>query len=305
MDHPHLLFRQPNELSEGPQWDDQTNTLYWVDALEGRVWRSRHEGSLPTVTENWTAPEFCTPSTRVSSLALGGSGAQGTLVAALEEGVGTFAWDQPATLLAPLPFDGTKVCFNDGKAGPDGAFWVGAKDRAHQNGLGPLVRVWADGTTQTLAEGLTISNGLDWTPDGRWFYLADSVPRVIWKYRWDEASGRITDRVLFADGTEAPGVPDGLCVDAEGCVWSARWGGSQLVRLSPDGEVLNRVAFPVSRVSSCTFGGPHLDTLFVTTAKEDLNDAERRTEVLSGSIFALSVSVPGQKAHRFTPRSSR
>ena len=250
MDQPQLLFQQPNELSEGPLWDDQTNTLHWVDALEGRVWRSRYEGSGTTRTENWTAPEFCTPSTRVSSLALVDD-SYGTLVGAMEEGVGLFGWDQPTRSLAPLPFDGTKVCFNDGKAGPDGAFWVGAKDRAHKEGLGPLVRVWADGTTETLATGLTISNGLDWTPDGRWFYLADSVPRVIWKYRWDQASGTITDRVLFADGSEAPGVPDGLCVDAEGCVWSARWGGSQLVRLSPAGEVLNRVAFPVSRVSSC------------------------------------------------------
>lgn len=302
MDQPSLLFRQPNELSEGPQWDDLTQTLYWVDALEGRVWRSRFAGSVPTVTENWTAPEFCTPSTRTSSLALGDRA--DCFVAALEDGVGLCAWDQPARPLAPLPFDGARVCFNDGKAGPDGAFWVGAKDRAHQRGLGPLVRVWADGRIDTLAEGFTIGNGMDWSPDGRWFYVADSVPRVIWKYRWDPASGRITDRVLFADGSEAPGVPDGLCVDAEGCVWSARWGGSQLVRLSPAGEVLTRVAFPVSRVSSCAFGGPRLDTLFVTTAKEDLNPDERRTEVLSGSIFALTVDVPGQKAHRFqTARS--
>jgi len=284
MDNPRVLFRQPNELSEGPLWDDQAQTLWWLDILAGKLWRSKLTAS------GFSEPEGWSPSVRIAAVGLSSAG---TLVGALEEGVARLTWGQPPQILAVPSFDPALVCYNDGKVGPDGAFWIGGKDRAHRSPLASLERIFADGRHEVLETGLTISNGLGWSPDRRWFYLTDSIPRVIWRYRYDQASGRISDRRVFADGSEGPGVPDGLAVDAEGCVWSARWGGSQLVRLSPEGEVLNRVAFPVSRVSSCTFGGPGLRTLFVTTAKEDLSPAERRTEVLSGSVFTLEAEVPG------------
>jgi len=289
MESPRLLFRQPNELGEGPLWDDQTQTLYWLDVLSGTIWRSQFVGSEPSPPESWA------PSTRISCLGLR---TDGSLIGAFDREIAVFSWGGVPQTLVHSRHDPQLMALNDGKVGPDGAFWFGAKDRAHQNGIAPFQRIGA-GKHEVLETGLTISNGLDWSPDGRWFYLTDSVPRVIWRYRWDPKTATISDRQVFADGSEAPGVPDGLAVDAEGCVWSARWGGSQLVRLSPQGEVLARVAFPVSRVSSCIFGGPDLKTLFVTTAKEDLNQAERRTEVLAGSVFALEVPVPGLPAHRF------
>jgi sugar lactone lactonase YvrE len=292
MDNPHLLFRQPNELSEGPLWDHRNQTLYWLDVLDGKVWRSQFAGPQPS------APEVFTPAPRVSALGLRDDG---TLIGACETDIEAFAWGGAARRVAVSDHDPATMALNDGKVGPDGAFWFGAKDRAHRDGIAPLQRLFPDGRKEILETGLTISNGLDWSPDLRWFYLADSIPRVIWRYRYDQATGRLSDRSVFADGTVAPGVPDGLAVDAEGCLWSARWGGSQLVRLSPQGEVLARVAFPVSRVSSCIFGGPDFRTLFVTTAKEDLNESERRAEVLSGSIFALRVEVPGRPSF-FFPR---
>lgn len=290
MYEPVLLFRQPNELSEGPVWDEKTSTLYWLDVLAGRLWRSRFQGHQPA------EPELFCPSTRVASIGLA---EDGSFVGSLEEGVSRFAWGGEPTLLTKPTFDTKKMAYNDGKVGPDGAFWVGAKDRAHREGIAPLERITAEGGQEVRATGLMISNGLDWSPDGKWFYLTDSPPRVIWRYRWDAQRAAITDRELFCDGSEAPGVPDGLTVDAEGCLWSARWGGSQLVRLSPKGEVLTRIAFPVSRVSSCILGGPDLKTLFVTTAKEDLSTDERRTEVLSGSIFSVRVDVPGLPTRRW------
>jgi sugar lactone lactonase YvrE len=289
MDNPRLLFRQPNELSEGPLWDHRNQTLYWLDVLDGRIWRSKFAGGTPAEPESWS------PAPRVSCLGLG---SDGRLLGAFEDHIAVFAWGQAPSVLAKSGHDPVLTALNDGKVGPDGGFWFGAKDRKHTDGIAPLQR-WKQGRLEVLETGLTISNGLDWSPDRKWFYLADSIPRVIWRYRYDAASGRISDRTVFADGSVAPGVPDGLAVDAEGCVWSARWGGSQLVRLSPQGEVLARVAFPVSRVSSCIFGGPNLTTLIVTTAKEDLNDAERRAEVLSGSLFALEVDVPGQRSEIF------
>ena len=291
MESPVLLFRQPNELAEGPLWDDRTQTLYWLDVLSGTIWRSRFEGPVPATPESWV------PAPRISCLGLRDDG---KLMGAFEKEIAVFSWGGVPQKLIDSSHDSALMAINDGKVGPDGAFWFGAKDRAHENPIAPLQRIGCEGKLEILEAGLTISNGLDWSPDGRWFYLTDSIPRVIWRYRYDGATSTISDREVFADGTEAPGVPDGLAVDAEGCLWSARWGGSQLVRLSPDGEVLARVAFPVSRVSSCTFGGPDLKTLFVTTAKEDLNPAERRAEVLSGSIFSLKVDVPGLPTHRFS-----
>ena len=288
MESPRLVFQQPNELSEGPLWDERSQTFYWLDILSGTIWRARWDTSAP-VPESWS------PSIRVAALGLTD---QGTLLGALEEGIATFSWGRAPTFLAQPSFDTERICYNDGKVGPDGAFWIGGKDRAHRDPIASLERV-RSGQRSVVETGLTISNGLDWSPDHRWFYLTDSIPRVIWRYRYDAASGSISDREVFADGSEGPGVPDGLAVDAEGCVWSARWGGSQLVRLSPQGEVLTRVAFPVSRISSCAFVGADLKTLLITTAKEDLSPAERRTEVLSGSIFSLNVEVPGLEPFRF------
>jgi len=294
MSQPSLLFAQPNELSEGPVWDETTGTLLWVDILSGSLWRSRLIGSDPLATSSWTTPEAYRPSPRLAAVGLT---ADGGFVGALDEGIGVFAWGGPVRLLAPLPFPGAEVCFNDGKVGPDGAFWVGGKDRKHRQPLAPLLRFHPDGRGEVLARGLTISNGLDWS--GKWFYLTDSIPRTIVRCSWDPATGRLGPPELFADGTEGPGVPDGLCADAEGGLWTARWGGSQVVRLSAEGSVTDRIALPVSRVSSVCLGGPDRRTLFITTAREDLTEAERRAEVLAGSVFAVRVAVPGLPAHRF------
>jgi len=219
----------------------------------------------------------------------------GRLVAGLEEGVGLFAWGGEVRILAPLPFDGTRVCFNDGKVGPDGAFWIGSKDRLHREAIGNLVRVDCRGKTRVVVEGLTISNGFDWS--GASFLLTESMGRSIVTYHWDSASGTLGSPVPFGGGG-SPGVPDGLTFDSEGCVWVARWGGSQVVRLSPQGEVLARVALPVSRVSSCTFAGPDLDVLVITTAREGLGPNDRATEAEAGSVFTLRVPVPGRTVQR-------
>ncbi len=288
MTEPVLAFRQSNELAEGPVWDDRTHTLYWVDIPSGTQWRSVRRAS------GYSEPEAWRPADWLAAVGL----ADGSFVGAVADSVAQWRWGEPAVPLAPASF-GPDVCFNDGKVGPDGAFWIGSKDRAHRQPVGLLERV-GPGHRQRLETGLTISNGLDWSPDLRWFYLTDSVPRVIWRYRYDQETGSLSGRELFADGSEAPGVPDGLAVDSEGCVWSARWGGSQIVRLSPGGQVLARIAFPVSLVSSCAFGGPDLKTLFVTTAREQLTPAQRRTEVLAGSVFSLETEVPGLPAFRFS-----
>jgi len=284
-----LLFQQNNELSEGPLWDDKTQTLYWLDIARGTIFRSRWGQPTPSTPEAWS------PSLRVGAIGLA---EDGSLVGALEEGVARLEWGQPPQMMVRPTFDRTLVCYNDGKVGPDGAFWVGGKDRAHASPLAPLERITAAGEQTVRVQGLTISNGLDWSPDGRWFYLADSIPRVIWRYRWDQATATISDRQVFCDGTEAPGVPDGLAVDSEGCVWSARWGGSQVVRLSPEGRVLARVALPVSQVSSCAFAGPDLKTLVITTAWEGMGAVQRRSEVLAGSVFAVTTEVAGLPVHR-------
>lgn len=293
MDRPRLLFQQNNELTECPVWDDRTQTLYWVDIVTGRLFRSRLKGADAVLSRSWTEPEEWKVSDSLGAIGLA---EDGRLVGALGDRIALLAWKSEITPLCQLPVDSSEVVCNDGKVGPDGRFWIGTKDRRHRSGLGKLFRVSTTGEVSTEVEGLVISNGLDWF--GTEFYLADSIPRSITRYSWDSGSLRGGVSKFPELGPEW-GVPDGLCIDQEGCLWSARWGANRVVRLSPAGEILSQIQFPTSRVSSCSFVGPQLETLVVTTAREDLTQEERSQEPLAGSVFAVDVEVLGRKGFRF------
>lgn len=302
-----LLFRIDCELGEGALWDEENATLYWLDIVAGRVYRSRLEGGRHTESE------WCAPSSRVGALALCRSGA---LIAGLAEGIGIFRFAEAPRIIADPSLDPALAVYNDGKVGPDGRFWVGYKDVKHSAPIGILESVGADGSIKTLVRGLAISNGLGWSPDLSTFYLTDSIPRSIRSWRYDgaggiasrapgESSAAHVEGLLFEHGDpyakrgSAPEIPDGLAVDAEGCVWSARWKGSCVVRYDQTGRVLDRIEVPASRVSSCCFGGDDLRTLYITTAREDMDAAERAREPLAGSVFAARCAVGGLPAFRF------
>lgn len=158
-----------------------------------------------------------------------------------------------------------------------------------------LFRLGADGSIRRMESGIIVSNGLGWSPDNRTFYYTDSEARVIFAYDFDPLSGDIANRRVFADIPNAidEGIPDGLAVDVDGCIWSARWGGWKVVRYDPQGRILEEIAMPVEFPTSCAFGGPDLEDLYITSAWIEVKPEDRVHQPLAGDIFRLKAGVRG------------
>jgi sugar lactone lactonase YvrE len=196
-----------------------------------------------------------------------------------------------------------QVRFNDGRSDPAGNFWVGSmKNNVLADGelgeAGPgegvLYRVDPAGTVTEWRRDLGIANTLCWSPDARHFYFADTLANVIRVYDYDAATGAIShERPFLTDF--ARGAPDGSAIDSEGYLWNCRFGGGCIVRVAPDGRVDRVVEMPVQNITTCTFGGTDLKTLFVTTASIVSPPGNR----LAGSLFAVDVEVPGMAENRF------
>jgi sugar lactone lactonase YvrE len=150
-----------------------------------------------------------------------------------------------------------------------------------------------------MEQGLTIGNGLGWSPDQTTFYLTDSTPHKIYAYRFDTASGAIADRRVLIDLSQEEFEPDGLTVDSEGCIWSAMWNGWCIIRFDPDGKEIMRVQVPVQRPTCCTFGGTDLRDLYITTASVGLSQTEIQTGFYAGDLFCLHTDVTGMPSTPF------
>jgi sugar lactone lactonase YvrE len=155
-----------------------------------------------------------------------------------------------------------------------------------------------NGRCRQIKTGIGISNGLGWSPDNRVMYYTDSAQRTIWAYDFDLENGDISDQRVFAR-TPAEYVPDGLTVDAEGFIWSAKWDGWKVVRYAPDGSVDQEVRLPVQRPTSCTFGGTDLKRLFITSASTGLTEAELQNQPLAGSVFVVDTDIMGIPEPRY------
>jgi sugar lactone lactonase YvrE len=183
--------------------------------------------------------------------------------------------------------------FNDGKCDRRGRFWVGTLAIDATPGHGSLYRLDPDGRCQTMDTGFHISNGLGWSPDDRRFYFTDTGPKRIYVYDFDAESGAIENRRVFAQLPDNVGSPDGLAVDADGFVWSAHWDGWCVTRYDPEGKVDRVINLPVPRPTSCSFGGPDLSTLYITSARIRLSAQQLAEAPMSGSVFALQAGVRG------------
>jgi sugar lactone lactonase YvrE len=234
---------------------------------------------------------------RVGSLALGQGGA---LVLALEQEFVRFEPTTGAiTALAPLPVKLPAHRLNDGRCDPAGRFLAGTMNMARDGATGTLWSLDAAGSVRAVAEGVTVANGLAFSPDGGTAYWADSPRELVWAFDYDTAAGTLRNRRVFIEPGAAAGRPDGAAVDSDGCYWSARWLGGRVVRFTPEGKVDLEIALPVARVTMCCFGDADLRTLFVTTAWEGADEAERAREPRAGGLFALRVAVAGLPEPRF------
>jgi sugar lactone lactonase YvrE len=226
----------------------------------------------------------------------------GGLVAALRDGIYLLDPDSgAASLFAAAPgHDPALFRFNDAKVDPRGRFWAGTMALDGRAGQSRLYRIGADRAVQTMREGVTISNGLAWSPDARTLYYIDSPTRTVQAFAFDLEQGTIgAPRVVITFG-EADGWPDGCCMDVEGGLWIAHWGAAKVTRWEPvAGKLLGTVSLPVSNVTSCAFGGPKRDQLFITTAVDD-NQAGAEPE--AGHLFRIDPGVTGPALLSFAGR---
>jgi sugar lactone lactonase YvrE len=272
---------------EGPVWDAEVGRLLWVDLMAGRVLA-------------WS-PEDGDASERVVGRDVGAVAprAGGGLVAAVREGFATLGDDGDEKVLAAPLADTPDVRMNDGGVDPQGRFWAGSMAYDMRRGAGTLYRLETDGTVEPMLSGVSISNGIDWDPSGRWCYYVDTPERRIDRFAFDGERGELGRRGTLVDLGNAPGAPDGLTVDADGCVWVAMWEGGQVRRHAPDGRLLAVVDLPVERPTSCAFGGPALDRLYITTSRHELSAQQLAEQPHAGKVFCLEPGVAGRPATPF------
>ncbi len=285
-EEPELLVDLRSFIGEGPVWDPRIERLVWVDILAGRLHLTARDGATRTIS---------LPSP-VGSVALRASGGW---VAALADGFWAVAEDGSAERLADVQSDRPDLRFNDGKCDPQGRFWAGTMALDHRPGVGALYRLDPDLTVTRMIDGVAISNGLDWSLDGRTMYYVDTPTGRIDQFEFDPTSGAISGRRPFVTIPSSDGSPDGLTVDAEGGVWLALWDGSVVRRYRPDGSVDRDIRLPVSEVTCPVFGGPDLDELYITTAWELLSDEQHAREPLAGGLFRVRPGVRGRPASPF------
>lgn len=285
---PKVAVERPSTLGEGSLWDATSRCLYWVDIAEHRVFifdpatgiNREHVVGEPvgTVVPAQDGKLVLALRHRIVSLDV----ATGTLtdVASLE------------------PRDGMR--FNDGKCDPAGRLWVGTMVERGEPGTASLYCLHQDLRLEARLGGLSISNGLAWDRAGTQLYYIDTPTRRVDRFDYAVASGALSNRRTVLELPEGRGFPDGMTIDEEDYLWVALWGGGAVVRIHPEtGRIVAEVAFPVTNVTSCAFGGPELETLYVTTARAGRSADALQSEPLAGSLFAVNVGVRGVPARRF------
>ena len=181
--------------------------------------------------------------------------------------------------------------FNDGKCDPAGRFWAGTMSISNMPCAGSLYVLEKDGTVKTKITGVTCSNGMAWSPDDKTLYYIDTPTRQVVAYKYDTKNGDITDGRVAISIPEEKGSPDGMTIDTEGMLWIALWDGWKVIRYNPyTSEQLYEVTLPVSRVTSCVFGGDDMDDLYITSAREGLSDSDLKEQPLAGSLFVIRKS---------------
>ena len=267
------------ELGEGPFWDSKRSRLHWVDIIGKKIISQNLDGSNIHALEVDGNPGCVVLSD------------DGTMVAGVDNQISSL--DGGGNLLKVLADtkEGSGLRFNDGKCDPSGRFWVGSMDRKEKNKLGSLYSWNSIEGLVNREQGVTVSNGMGWSPDNSLFYYIDSPTREVSVYDFDLSTGRINNKRRFISFSEEDGFPDGMTIDNEGRLWIAFWGGSKIMCVNPDSKAIEEVvSFPVSKITSCAFGGEKMDQLFITSAKVQVNEKD---EPMAGKTFVVSLGVKG------------
>jgi len=290
--HSRLLLDSRCELGEGPVWNHLDHTLYWVDIELGLIHRLD-----PSMNIHKTIPAGQKIAAVVPTT-------DGDLLLALKDGLYIYnVRTTQKTLFLNNPENHTSGNrFNDSKCDPTGRFWIGTMGDEH---TAALYRLDPDLTLHTMQTGVTTSNGLAWSLDKKILYYIDTDTRKVVAYNYDQDEGSISDGRDVITIPNEMGLPDGCTIDAEGMLWIALWGGYAVGRWNPaNGELLCKIEVPAKQVTSCTFGGEALDTLYITTARRQLSEEELLKYPHSGGLFECKPGVKGLKADFFKNKSS-
>jgi sugar lactone lactonase YvrE len=287
MNNPECVWDAHAQLGEGPLWSVREQALYWVDILNRRLHRY-----TPGERRTWQFDQ------EISSVAERANTEE--LIVTLRHGFASF---NPATeelvalkqLEAHIPTNR----FNDGKCDKLGRFWAGTMDFEAQRGTGSLYRLSSDLSHAKMDSGYIVTNGPAWSFDDKTLYHNDSVNGRVYAFDYDLASGELSHKRLFLQFSKEDGSPDGMTTDAEGGLWIAHWGAGKITRRDAEGNVLQTIALPCSQVTSCTFGGPTLTTMYITTAAVGLSAQQLEREPSAGGLFAVDLDIAGVPANPF------
>ena len=281
---PELLVDHPSVTGEGPLWHQETQTLIWVDIPAGQIFRFdpatrrndlvfQHDGEIGgyTIQEDGSLIVFC----------------EGGVILRLIGG-------HPETIVEGIDALANSR-FNDVIADPEGRIFAGTMPRGDQPAH--LYRLDRDGSLSLILDDLSLANGMGFSPDLSIMYLTDSNNRRIYRMPYDRSTGALGNRAMFMElDDDNDDVPDGMAVDIDGNIWSARWDGSGIYKYNPQGKLLGNVPFPVRKVSSITFGGPDFANAYVTTAGG--NHRGKEEGMLAGSLFRVNLKTRGRAPFR-------
>jgi sugar lactone lactonase YvrE len=277
-------------LGEGPVWDSASKSICWVDILNGNIhefFPSKKEYKKIEIKEMVGAVALCTNGDFIAALK------SGLAFVNRDSGEITF-WHHPE---AHLP----ENRFNDGKCDPAGRFWVGTMALSERQGAGSLYTIESDLSHSLKIEGVTISNGMAWSPDHKTFYFIDTPTFEIVAYDYDINTGNISNKRVAVTVPKKEGFPDGMTIDSEGMLWIAHWNGWQVARWNPfTGQKLLSIPLPAARITSCTFGGENLQDLYITSASIGLSEKQHEEQPLAGSLFVVeNCGFHGMEARAF------
>lgn len=288
--HPtvELALDAKAELGEGPVWDPDRQQLLWVNIMAGEIHR------FDPATGADTVQQVGQP---VGAVALT---AAGDLVAAVRDGVALVRDDGSLELIAPIEQEQPDHRMNDAKCDAAGRFWAGTVSLDFAPGTSTLYRCDQDGTVTAAVPSMTLSNGMGWSPDNRTFYLIDTYRWRLDAFDFDLGAGQLSvPRLLIDFGADAPAFPDGMTVDADGGLWVAMYGAGAVRRYLPDGTLDRQLQLPARQPTCCAFGGADLGDLYITTARQQADDALLTREPALGGLFRVRPGELGMPAARF------
>ena len=270
------VLKHTNTLGEGPLWNEETQTIFWLDIVENLIHsysinKQKHTSFNVGEMIGCIAPRE-----------------QGGLVAALQNGFAFVDFENKTVEHIANPEEGIPNRFNDGKCDAAGRFWAGSMALTEEESKGNLYVMETDLSVKKKIENVSISNGIAWNADSTVMYYINTPTNYVFAFDYDIESGEISNQRVAVDLTHENGFADGMTIDEEGMLWIAFFSGWRVARYNPEtGELLKQIELPVENVSCCTFGGPELNDLYITTASKGMSDEALQQQPLAGSLFVL------------------